>query len=486
MEITLLGTGAADGWPNPFCTCASCEAMRVAGEIRGQTSALIDDVILLDCGPETPRAAERARRPLAGVHTILLTHAHPDHVGPAALLWRSWAQRREPLEVIGPSSAIELCRPWVGPDDPITFTEVDSAQSFVRDSYLIRTLAANHTVSAHGIDSATAGAVLYDVTSPDGSRLLYATDTGPLTDATLDAVARDVADTPYDIVMLEATFGDRVAGVDLGDQHHDLNTFATTIASLRRIGALTDDTDLVAIHLGHHNPPTPQLNARLAAWGARAVPDGTRLSTRGDVSRTGVGVSPARRMLILGGARSGKSRHAEAQLMAHPRVTYVASGVDRGDDPEWTARIARHQQRRPAHWSTKETSDLVGVLESASPADGVLIDCLTVWLATICEDLGYWGTPELRDTVRRETDQRDTDADDALQERITALVDAIRRTPARVVLVSNEVGSGVVPDTYSGRAFRDLLGTMNSHVARACDQTVLVVAGHHLPLVSSS
>jgi len=468
MEITLLGTGAADGWPNPFCTCSSCEAMRVAGEIRGQTSALIDEVILLDCGPETPRAAERARRPLSRVHTILLTHAHPDHVGPAALLWRAWAQRREPLEVIGPSSAIELCRAWVGPDDPVTFTEVGAGQAFVRSGYQIRTLAANHTVSAHELDSIAAGAVLYDVTSPDGSRILYATDTGPLADETLDVVSRDVADTPYDIVMLEATFGDRVAGVDLGDQHHDLNTFATTIASLRRTGAVTDNTDLIAIHLGHHNPPTPQLNARLSAWGARAVPDGTLLPTRAEASLSSGGVSPSRRRLILGGARSGKSRHAEELLMAHPRVTYVASGLDRGDDPEWTARIAEHQQRRPSHWITTETTDLVGVLESAASNEGVLIDCLTVWLAAVCDDVDRWTTPELRDA----------DADDAVQQRIAGLIEAIRRTPAQVVLVSNEVGSGIVPDSHSGREFRDLLGTLNSQVARACDQTVLVVAGH--------
>ena len=210
MELVVLGTGAADGWPSPFCTCGSCQTMRIRGEIRGQTSALIDDVILLDCGPETPRAAERAGRTLTEVHTILLTHAHPDHVGPAVLLWRSWAKLNNQLEVVGPTSAIDLCRPWVGPADPVTFTVVDAEESLHRRGYTIRTLAATHAVGAHGIDHAAAGAVLYDVTGPDDTRILYATDTGPLTDATYDCLALTVRDAPFDLVLLEETFGDRV------------------------------------------------------------------------------------------------------------------------------------------------------------------------------------------------------------------------------------------------------------------------------------
>lgn len=100
MEVLLLGTGSADGWPNPFCTCASCQALLAAGEVRGQTAALVDNVLLLDCGPEAPRAALRAGRTLHGVRHVLLTHTHPDHLGPAALLWRRWARRDEPLDLV--------------------------------------------------------------------------------------------------------------------------------------------------------------------------------------------------------------------------------------------------------------------------------------------------------------------------------------------------------------------------------------------------
>lgn len=96
IDVVLLGTGSADGWPNPFCVCASCRTAAARGEIRGQTAALVDGTILLDCGPEIPRAAVHAGRSLAGVRHILFTHAHPDHVGPAALLFRAWVRRDEP------------------------------------------------------------------------------------------------------------------------------------------------------------------------------------------------------------------------------------------------------------------------------------------------------------------------------------------------------------------------------------------------------
>ena len=79
-EVLVLGTGAADGWPNAFCGCASCSVLRARGETRAQTAALVDGRLLLDCGPDVPAAANRAGRSLADVRHVLLTHAHPDHV----------------------------------------------------------------------------------------------------------------------------------------------------------------------------------------------------------------------------------------------------------------------------------------------------------------------------------------------------------------------------------------------------------------------
>ncbi|MFL6070316.1 MAG: MBL fold metallo-hydrolase, partial [Actinomycetes bacterium] len=83
MKVQLLGTGSADGWPNAFCLCASCQAARREGHVRGQTGALVDNQLLIDCGPEIPAAANRHGADLSTVRTLLFTHAHPDHVGPA-------------------------------------------------------------------------------------------------------------------------------------------------------------------------------------------------------------------------------------------------------------------------------------------------------------------------------------------------------------------------------------------------------------------
>ncbi|MGH3560951.1 MAG: MBL fold metallo-hydrolase, partial [Mycobacterium sp.] len=200
MEILLLGTGSCDGWPNPFCRCGSCRSAAAAGEVRGQTAALVDDALMLDCGPEAPRAAARYGRSLADVRHILFTHGHADHVGPAALLMRRWAGPTRPLDVVGPPGALQQCRDWVGPDDPVRFIAVRAGDQLEltgpRGDYRVRVLAA-----AHGSDLG-GDAVLYDV-SALGTRILWATDTGPLPVATHAALCG----AGFDAVFLEETFG---------------------------------------------------------------------------------------------------------------------------------------------------------------------------------------------------------------------------------------------------------------------------------------
>lgn len=176
---------------------------------------------------------------------------------------------------------------------------------------------------------------------------------------------------------------------------------------------------------------------------------------------------PARKVLVLGGARSGKSKHAEQLLARHPKVLYVATGgVPDGADPEWAERVRLHRARRPAHWRTVETSDPAAVLREAR--EPVLLDCLATWLTGVLDDAGAW---------------QDTDGwRGRVDERIADLLAAWASSSVPVVAVSNEVGSGVVPATPAGRLFRDVLGELNASVARASDQVLLVVAGRALQL----
>lgn len=171
------------------------------------------------------------------------------------------------------------------------------------------------------------------------------------------------------------------------------------------------------------------------------------------------------RMLVLGGTRSGKSAHAEAVVAAAGSpVVYVATARVQGDDDEMAARIAIHQDRRPAEWSTEETDELVRVL-SENPDATVLIDDLGGWLTRRMDATLGWadhGAPVL------------TELDE--------LVDAVVAFRGTVVMVSPEVGLGVVPATLAGRVFGDLIGTLNQRLAEVCDSAVLVVAGRALPL----
>jgi adenosylcobinamide kinase / adenosylcobinamide-phosphate guanylyltransferase len=191
------------------------------------------------------------------------------------------------------------------------------------------------------------------------------------------------------------------------------------------------------------------------------------------------------RVLILGGARSGKSVTAERLLAGRDRVDYVATGpLPDEADPEWADRVRLHLSRRPAHWTTLETLDLARVLAGSGPARPrmaqpeltgsgptparmraapVLVDCLATWLAGVMEECGLWaGSPG---------------ADKKLADRVDGLLDAWRSTRRQVVAVSNEVGSGVVPGTASGVRFRDELGVLNARIAAECEQVWLCTAG---------
>ncbi|MEW5812109.1 MAG: bifunctional adenosylcobinamide kinase/adenosylcobinamide-phosphate guanylyltransferase [Actinomycetota bacterium] len=173
------------------------------------------------------------------------------------------------------------------------------------------------------------------------------------------------------------------------------------------------------------------------------------------------------RVLVTGGVRSGKSRHAEQLLTDAARVTYIAPGRPAdGRDPDWDARVATHRQRRPAHWQTLETADVTAAL---ARMDGpVLLDCLSTWVVALVDEKQLWDadSAQAHSVVAAHTD---------------ALCEALRRTPDAVV-VTNEVGLGVVPAHRSGVLFRDLLGIVNQRVAAVCDEVHLVIAGRVLRL----
>ncbi|NYI06999.1 adenosylcobinamide kinase/adenosylcobinamide-phosphate guanylyltransferase [Allostreptomyces psammosilenae] len=186
--------------------------------------------------------------------------------------------------------------------------------------------------------------------------------------------------------------------------------------------------------------------------------------------RVGPPAAAGRRTLVLGGARSGKSTEAERLLWHRRGVLYVATSGRRDGDAEWAERVRLHRERRPAGWATVETCDLEPLL--AADGGPLLVDCLALWLTTVMDEAGAWDDGRWRSGPARAE----------VAARVGGLVAGLRRTRRRVVLVSNEVGSGVVPATPAGRRFRDELGRLNAAVADACEDVRLVVAGQVLPL----
>jgi adenosylcobinamide kinase / adenosylcobinamide-phosphate guanylyltransferase len=440
MRLDLLGTGSADRWPNPWCGCDRCQWARDARVHRGRTSALLDGSLLIDPGPD----AGAGGHDLTGVRTVLITHDHPDHLDPAFLLAWSWASGPA-LVVAGPSEAIERCRQWVGPDAPVEFRALVAGDVLAVDGpagpLRVRALPAAH--STRGGHEHDGTALLFEVTSGDAA-LLYATDTAALPHVHLDG--------PYDVVLLELTFGDTT---DHRSAHLDLPSFGHEVTRLRTDGRLAPDARVIAVHLSHHNPT--DLAQRLSAIGAEVVRDGTALQVGPTGRRAG------RRLLVTGGARSGKSHRAESVVRGRAPVTYVATAPTYPDDQEWVERIAGHRRRRPPGWRVRETAQVADILRDADLQETVLVDCLTLWVTAAVDRADAW-----EDGPRAEA---------AVDELLAELLEALATTQADVVLVTNEVGSGIAPATASGRLFRDLLGRVNAAVGSACDDVEIVTSG---------
>ncbi|KMS52897.1 adenosylcobinamide kinase [Novosphingobium barchaimii LL02] len=162
-------------------------------------------------------------------------------------------------------------------------------------------------------------------------------------------------------------------------------------------------------------------------------------------------------LFVLGGARSGKSRYAQARVESHPgTLAYIATA--QAFDAEMEHRIARHQDDRDARWTTlEEPLALAGAIDRAAETAGaVLVDCLTLWLSNLML------------------------ADMPLDEPVAALGDALRRCQCPLVLVSNEVGLSIVPENALARRFRDEAGRLNQTIAALAHEVQFIAAG--LPL----
>ena len=169
--------------------------------------------------------------------------------------------------------------------------------------------------------------------------------------------------------------------------------------------------------------------------------------------------APSSITLVLGGARSGKSAHAESlahALAGAAQPLYIATAE--AGDAEMAARIAAHRARRTEVWETREVPlELAAALRAhARPGRAILVDCLTLWLSNLML------------------------AARAIETERLGLLDALASAPGHIVLVANEVGLGLVPEAALGRAFRDEAGRLNQAVAAAAARVVFLAAG--LPL----
>ncbi|AKE41599.1 adenosylcobinamide-phosphate guanylyltransferase [Corynebacterium kutscheri] len=175
------------------------------------------------------------------------------------------------------------------------------------------------------------------------------------------------------------------------------------------------------------------------------------------------------RSLILGGARSGKSAFAESLIRSQPCL-YVATARKFSGDTDFERRISLHRQRRPDHWLLDESHELVDILNDNSLPEYVLVDDLGTWLTHIIDRRNGWDSSH-----------------SVVKDDIAALCEAITHFPhdKNLIVVTPEVGMGIIPEHRSGRRFRDEIGRLNEQIADICDSVFFVVAGQALQLKGS-
>jgi phosphoribosyl 1,2-cyclic phosphate phosphodiesterase len=244
MELLILGTAAAEGWPAPFCLCDHCEEARRRGgvNIRGRAGALIDDDLKIDFGPDTLSQMQRTGRNLAHVKTILFTHQHSDHVAASELHWMVPTFTRTPpgqVEVWGNEATLTKIRDGVAL--PRVMESLDLHAIKGGDAF---TTWQGDEVLAMPADHVE-GAMVFRI-KRGGKTIFYGNDSGLYPQPTLESLADG---TELDIALFDCTSG----GQETSNRNHMAVSGVIQMAGhLRKVGAITDKTRAVATHFSHN------------------------------------------------------------------------------------------------------------------------------------------------------------------------------------------------------------------------------------------
>jgi len=279
MQVTFLGTAASGGYPNAFCGCDNCEAARALGgpSLRKRSSALINDDLLIDLGPDLIAAAQQHGVSLASLRYCVQTHVHQDRLDPLHFLSRapnSGVTDIPRLAFYASAGALTWVAQHVeGRLPPDGITEVATSERMNLTTHVI-TPFQPFTVGPYTVTSVRAAhdpalVALLHIIERNGRTLLYATDTGPFPDATWAALR--AGGWRFNLVAMDHTFGwlARATG------HQNAAQFREQCARMRDAGVLADDARVYATHIAHHaNPPHPALVTRAAQAGYFVSYDG--------------------------------------------------------------------------------------------------------------------------------------------------------------------------------------------------------------------
>lgn len=279
MQITFLGTAAANAYPEAFCRCANCEEARALGgpSLRKRCAALIDDDLLIDLGPDVMTASALHGRPLTGVRYWLQTHAHADHLDTSLLLSRdpAWGVVGAPrLHFYASAATVERAAQLLARDfapasllDPevserlnLEIHPIEALQRFTAGPYQVTAFPANH--------DPTVEPLLYAIEA-NGRGIFYGTDTAALPEETWQGFHR--YKLRFDVVILDHTYGPDEPGGD----HLNARQFVEHIARMRDEGLLAADARAFATHLAHTgNPVHPEMVEVAARQGYEVAYDG--------------------------------------------------------------------------------------------------------------------------------------------------------------------------------------------------------------------